>query len=108
MLMAADYDTHDCISNYARRRGSLERMSLELLLRRTELRLLWELGARATPDTIDRSLSLRLGLDEAASQVASAATDMKNMTEEERVDLYVNLCKTAGIMVTAEELMGRK
>ena len=105
MLVAADYDTHDCIGKFARRPHMAESLSLEWLIRRTRLRVAWDAGlATTTVDSMRAMIELRLG---AHGEHQASIEDMKDMSEEERVNLYVELCKADGFKVSVDDLLGK-
>lgn len=104
MLMAADYDTHDCIKAFAMHPGNRELLALEYLLRRTALRLSWDIGVSAPRKSdVDTIVKLRLGIMHASAAIPP--DDIKDMSEQERVALYVQLCKDVGIDLTPEDLL---
>jgi hypothetical protein len=106
MLVAADFDTHDCIGKFARHPGQAEGFGLEYLLRRTLIRVAWESGIwGGHAHNMEKTLNMRLGI--APSRGSSDMSNIKNMSAEERVDLYVNLCKAAGVDVSADALLDK-
>ena len=105
MLVAADYDTHDCIGKFARRPRTAEALSLEYLLKRTRLRVAWDAGlVTSSPESMRTMMELRVGADH---ERQLSIEDMKDMPEEERVNLYVELCKADGFNVSVDDLLGK-
>ena len=105
MLAAADFDTQGLMKAFAVAPTTANRRTLMYFLRRTMNRLNWEavIGFRDSPDMLEKALPLRLGVKQ--NEEEAPPMSIKDMTDEQRVALYVDWCKAIGVDITAEQLL---
>ena len=107
MLVAADFDTQGNIRKFAERPTRANRCALRYFLRRVMLRLNWEIcsALHGSPDLLAGVMSLRVGAKADMKDAMPAPVNLGDMTEEQRVALYVDWCKAVGVDITADQLM---
>lgn len=110
ILAAPDFDTYNCLEKYAKHPSKNNAFAVETLIYRTGLRLIYEVGSEykhSKSDLAQRAFNLRLGLVEGAAgttTIKKTIADVHKMTDKERMDLYIRMCRNAGINISEEDI----
>lgn len=109
MLAAPEFDAYNCIGRYAEDPKSYSNIQALAWLKRTvHISYLWKSLLGVGPDTAEAATELRLGQRDYNMRHGPAgltAQALTQMSSEDRDDLYISLCKQAGVDITKDMLL---